>query len=75
MGSWREIEKDKWGSRFSHVCVSCGGETFTVVREKEREKKHPGKRADRVAVMCANPECRDRKVRRSGWYIRRALAA
>jgi hypothetical protein len=39
---WKTIQPDKWGRRFARQCPSCSGETFQVVKEKEREKKHRG---------------------------------
>jgi len=73
---WTSITPDKWGARFERFCPACTGNTFHVIQEKERARKHKGKRADRVVVVCANPECKEhseRKCRRVGWAVRRSL--
>jgi hypothetical protein len=73
---WIPLTPDKWGARFERFCPTCAGRTFQVIQEKERAKKHKGKRADRVVVVCANPECREHdenKCRRVGWVGRRSL--
>jgi hypothetical protein len=73
--AWKSMEADKWGPRSEYEC-KCGSKTFLVVKEREREKKHPGKRADRIAVICTNPQCEDgkeMKTHRVGWPVRRSL--
>ena len=61
---WIPLTPDKWGARFERFCPTCSGKTFQVIQEKEREKKHKGKRADRVVVVCANPECKEHNERK-----------
>lgn len=73
---WIALEKDKWGARWERQCPTCLGKAFLVVKEKEREKKHRGKRAYRIVALCANQKCavhKEGKVRRIGWHSKRGL--
>jgi hypothetical protein len=72
---WTPLKRDKWGDRLERVCPTCDGKAFTVVKEKEREKKHRGKRAYRIVAICANKECAEHeaKPRRIGWHSKRSL--
>lgn len=80
---WMPLEKDKWGDRAERYCPTCGRKAFQIIREKERRKeKRPGKRADRIVAICANPKCDEHKKAkelpedsryrpRVGWRTRR----
>jgi hypothetical protein len=73
---WIALENDKWGARWERQCPTCLGKVFLVVKEKEREKKHRGKRAYRIVALCANQKCtvhKEAKVRRIGWHSKRSL--
>jgi len=72
----KKEDQDKWGSRSERQCPTCLGKTFQVRKEKELVKKHRGKRAYRIVVVCANQKCdehRNAKERRVGWDKKRSL--
>ena len=76
---WSPIIEDDLGPRRERVCPACGRNAFRVVQEKERIKKHPGPRANRIVVICANPKCKKRNDEgspsRVGWPVRRRTEA